>query len=63
LKRFKALSYDSRAKVKLQQVMGHSSLQMSLTYSLSLEVKQLYPVDCIELKNKAPEVGLYKLEH
>ena len=34
---------------KLQQVMGHSSLQVSLTYLRGVEVKQLDVVDMPEL--------------
>ena len=35
----------SGSLVKLQQVMGHSSLQVSLTYLKGLEVKQLELAD------------------
>jgi site-specific recombinase XerD len=35
--------------VKLQQVMGHSSLQVSLTYLRGLEVKQLKVEDMPDL--------------
>lgn len=31
--------------IKLQQVMGHSTLQVSLTYLRGLEVRQLDPND------------------
>ena len=36
-----AAGFIDMALVKLQQVMGHSSLQVSLTYLRGLEVRQL----------------------
>ena len=38
---YKSLIREKGSLTKLQQVMGHSSLQVSLTYLRGLEVKQL----------------------